>query len=200
MKNTKNHRFKIGIFVFTIASISIYSNASETKTYTYDALGRLVSAATMIGPSQTYEYDAVGNRKNYSTSGSIPTIYVDNATLTQGKLTCSGSNCYVQIFGLSTGGIGSVSPATLSGGKILKTFYDQKNGYGQYIVSELSVSGFTADPGKSWLDAAKALGQTRTGAAAITYGYSGGTAKWTWSTAAFGFTGTGAVTITITHK
>ena len=57
--------------------VSAGSEASETVTYTYDALGRLVAVSTSGGPNDDVNvstaYDPAGNRSNYSvTSGAPP--------------------------------------------------------------------------------------------------------------------------------
>ncbi len=50
------------------------ATAQENKTYTYDALGRLVTVKKAGGPNDqttsTYDYDKAGNRTQVSTSGS----------------------------------------------------------------------------------------------------------------------------------
>lgn len=50
------------------------ANASETITYTYDALGRLTANVASGGPSSgantAIQYDPAGNRTTYQTSGS----------------------------------------------------------------------------------------------------------------------------------
>lgn len=47
--------------------------AQEATTYTYDALGRLTSAAVTTGPNRgvtsTYAYDRTGNRESLTVSG-----------------------------------------------------------------------------------------------------------------------------------
>lgn len=52
------------------------ARADETTTYTYDALGRLVTTATSGGPSSgvqaQYTFDAAGNRTNVTVSGVVP--------------------------------------------------------------------------------------------------------------------------------
>lgn len=49
-------------------------SAAETKTYTYDALGRLQATVTSGGPangvSTTTNYDKADNRTRYSVTGS----------------------------------------------------------------------------------------------------------------------------------
>jgi YD repeat-containing protein len=50
------------------------AQAQETKTYTYDALGRVTGVQTSGGPSSGtnagYQYDPAGNRTNVTVSGS----------------------------------------------------------------------------------------------------------------------------------
>lgn len=50
------------------------TNAAETVTYTYDALGRLTSVAHSggdnAGMTQSFSYDAAGNRTQYQVTGS----------------------------------------------------------------------------------------------------------------------------------
>jgi hypothetical protein len=51
------------------------SCASDTVTYSYDSLGRLVAATTAGGPnggiSTGITYDPAGNRSNYAVTGSV---------------------------------------------------------------------------------------------------------------------------------
>jgi YD repeat-containing protein len=58
---------------FVLASFSCAfataSGASETKTYTYDALGRLVATTVTNGAATTIAYDPAGNRRSYTVSG-----------------------------------------------------------------------------------------------------------------------------------
>lgn len=59
-----------------IAGHPVRSAASETATYVYDALGRLVQVTRSGGPSAVssgYEYDQAGNRTRVVTSGAIAT-------------------------------------------------------------------------------------------------------------------------------
>lgn len=58
-----------------LAGVSqIPANASETVTYSYDALGRLVASSTSGGPNDgvatSTQFDPAGNRTNYSVTGS----------------------------------------------------------------------------------------------------------------------------------
>jgi len=49
------------------------SAASETQTYSYDALGRLISTSTSGGPNTgtatSATFDPAGNRSNYTVTG-----------------------------------------------------------------------------------------------------------------------------------
>ncbi|HWT31293.1 MAG TPA: RHS repeat domain-containing protein [Propylenella sp.] len=51
--------------------------ASETATYSYDALGRLTAVTTSGGPNAglavSTGYDPAGNRSSYAVSGATPT-------------------------------------------------------------------------------------------------------------------------------
>lgn len=61
----------VGAFL-CLAPIGI-AHASETTNYTYDELGRLVTAATQGGPnngvSTTTSFDPAGNRNSYAVAG-----------------------------------------------------------------------------------------------------------------------------------
>lgn len=66
-----------------VSAASIFTpsaGASETSTYKYDALGRLVQTTTTGGPSSGTKiavvYDKAGNRSNYNVTGSPNTIPV----------------------------------------------------------------------------------------------------------------------------
>lgn len=52
--------------------------ASETVTYTYDALGRLVASSTSGGPNSGVasgvSYDPAGNRSSYTITGSLSSL------------------------------------------------------------------------------------------------------------------------------
>lgn len=88
-------------FVQLLAAISVGSlasgalRASETVTYTYDALGRLISTESSGPPnnglSVSIVYDPTGNRGNYSISGSVaniaPIATDDSAVTTQCEMT-----------------------------------------------------------------------------------------------------------------
>lgn len=70
--------------MFFAASIFASSaSATETSTYKYDALGRLVETTTSGGPSNgtstAVAYDKAGNRSNYNVTGAPNTIPVTGA-------------------------------------------------------------------------------------------------------------------------
>ena len=56
-----------------LTSCASTAHASETVTYTYDALGRLVAVAhsgtVNNGQQTTYTYDSADNRTNVTTTG-----------------------------------------------------------------------------------------------------------------------------------
>lgn len=60
----------------TALAVSAAATASETITYSYDALGRLVAVSTAGGPNDgtaaSTLYDPAGNRTNYSVAGAGP--------------------------------------------------------------------------------------------------------------------------------
>ena len=68
-----HHRF-VGLAIAATIAASSPAAAQETKTYTYDALGRLVVVQKSGGPNDqttsTYDYDKAGNRTQVSTNGS----------------------------------------------------------------------------------------------------------------------------------
>lgn len=68
------------------------TNASDTITYTYDALGRLTNASVAGGAANGLQaatsYDPAGNRGNYSvagaSSGATAILSIDNVSVTEG--------------------------------------------------------------------------------------------------------------------
>lgn len=70
----ENKEFALKIRIFMLcASLGISGTvkAQETTTYTYDALGRLISSKTSGSQNVTTNtsFDAAGNRTNYSVTG-----------------------------------------------------------------------------------------------------------------------------------
>jgi hypothetical protein len=110
----------------------------------------------------------------------------DNATLTIGRVTAPLGGCPVyKISGyVGSGGPGSYSPTGLTGGQAVAQLADHHCG-GNALATTLSVTGFSVDPGQLWLTSVTCNGVTKT-AAAASFSYSSGNARWTWSAASFG--------------
>ena len=73
-------RLQLGLAMAMMVSASMPAFAAETTTYTYDALGRLVTVARQDGPangvSSTYAYDAANNRTNVTVQGAQTKVVV----------------------------------------------------------------------------------------------------------------------------
>jgi YD repeat-containing protein len=50
------------ILLGALAAALLAAGAARADTYTYDALGRLVTVVSASGGTRTYTYDAAGNR------------------------------------------------------------------------------------------------------------------------------------------
>jgi hypothetical protein len=97
--------------------------------------------------------------------------------------------------------IGSISPTTLANGLRYGEVVDERFVVTSFTV--LSVSGFSSDPGTSWLIAAALNGNnynpTWPGQGAI-YSYSGGTARWQWVNSANGMLPGQPSSLVLAHK
>jgi cellulose 1,4-beta-cellobiosidase len=167
---------------FSTSSTS-FSNTGLTgsTTYTYYVYAR---------DNQGNESAAAGP---VSATTQAPPIYTDNGTVTSGVYV--DINFFFSYGYLPSFGAGSMSPSVLTGGKTVGTFADIEGGGAQ-----LWVSGFTSDPGQSWLASATAHGATRTGASATyTYWSSTGTASWSWPNF-FGFSLNATTATSIVHQ
>ena len=87
--------------------------ASDTASYTYDALGRVTDIATTGGPNDgeaaATRYDPAGNRTSYGVSGAGPAGFAaDSQTSSSGELT---TGLQEVMAGLAEDGAGEV-PAT----------------------------------------------------------------------------------------
>ncbi len=111
----------------------------------------------------------------------------DNGTITVGDaLSKTGGVC---VWGYDPPDIGSYSPTGLTGGKTVSGLFTLVIGP-QCLVSlngHFFVSGFSSDPGQSWLTSVTCNGTTKTGGTA-SYSYASGTAYWGWSATTWGFT------------
>jgi len=77
------------------------------------------------------------------------------------------------------------SPSTLTDGKTIKSWYnyyytDYNNGANDYSNSVLEISGFSSNPGSSYIYSCKLGNSTLVYSSAATYVYSAGVASWTW--------------------
>jgi hypothetical protein len=108
----------------------------------------------------------------------------DNGTLTVGA---GGAEplCDYGFFG----SIGSYSPTGLTGGKTVAGLWDWHSGPTCSNPSgHFEASGFSSDPGQSWLTSVTCNGVTKTGAATNHYSYGSGRAEWDWTlNGPFGF-------------
>lgn len=96
--------------------------------------------------------------------------------------TCSPNGLpFPYLFGYSNSPLpaaGSYSPTGLTGGETVIDLFDY---FSCGTRSELVISGFSANPGQSWLSSVKCGSVTNTGSSA-TYYYGSGDASWVWST------------------
>jgi len=126
----------------------------------------------------------------------------DNATLTVGTRAVVGGCGPLlasQVSGYEVGTAGSYSPTGLTGGRTVIRLFDLL--CNNTIIARLDVSGFSSNPGQTWLTSVTCNGVTKL-ASASTYIYSGGTGEWLWN-GGFGFlflpNGT-TVNCSITHN
>lgn len=107
---------------------------------------------------------------------------VDNATLTVGQ---SSASCFGFNYGYQSGVMGAYSNTALTGGKTVVAVGDKVCFSGGGSLGVLTVSGFTSDPGRLWLNTITCAGWTNWGTTSGYY-YNAGIAQWTWSNL-FGF-------------
>jgi YD repeat-containing protein len=193
----------------TTATVSWTAASGTVTSYAYSINGggtwtsvgtALTASLTGLTKATTYTVqvhasNAGGTGPN--SSASFTTAASDTVTMTQGTYV-SGP---ITLDGFNSGQFGSVSPSTLTGGKTILQLMDAYNGP-PFIYTQLIISGFTSDPGQSWLTSVTANGVTRSGASAA-YSYANGSAQWDWypptfSAMRFGPSGTTAVTFV--HK
>jgi hypothetical protein len=169
-----------------------------------------------------YIYDTANDVGSGTVTKSTLATITDSATMTEGGTHYIGQPNLLETWkGYDTGSrtFGSLSPSALSGGKVVTALYDYCqaisdskpppptcpfSGAGQNTqFGVLSISGFTADPGATWLTSVTAAGATRYGSSA-SYSYASGIATWQWigpvGSGAFGLSNSGTTTVTITHK
>jgi len=164
------------------------------------ATSQYVDARDATARAAQEEY-GVGSAEWLSTCKAWDAVNVPNrgdfcpghsSILTQGTFSAWGQTVRGFNQAIPIGSMGS--PQTFNG-KTFTAFAD----VAPQQTSFVRVSGFTSDPGASWLVKATAFGVTRYGVDA-TYTYAGGVATWGWPNgSAFGFSGSGTTTVTIVH-
>jgi hypothetical protein len=125
----------------------------------------------------------------------------DNGTLTVGSESfgdCgSGNFQHLTARGYLGAGGGSYSPTTLTGGKTISDLYDV-SAIACSSSAHIYVSGFSSNPGSSWLTSVTCNSVTLSSPAA-TFDYSGGVAGWHWFSTKFGFL-SGVYSCSIVHS
>lgn len=123
-----------------------------------------------------------------------------STTLTAGSNVVSGNGevgyC-VTASGVCAGSIGSISVSSIPGGYTIEAIEDLH--VSGTIVPKVVITGFSANPGASWLNQVTFNSQTFMGSAATAFSYATGTGTWTW-TSGFGFTNTDVYPGTITYQ
>ena len=111
----------------------------------------------------------------------------DNGTLLVGHLVVTlppSMTCLFIIDGYhSEALIGSYSPTGLTGGQTVSDLEDDYHCNGTYLETFFVVTGFSADPGKSWLTSVTCNGVTNSVGSSTYDGYSSGRAQWHWTNA-----------------
>lgn len=92
--------------------------------------------------------------------------------------------------------IGSISVSSIPGGYTIEAIDDVH--LSGTVVPKVVITGFSANPGASWLNKVTFNSQTFMGSAA-TFSYATGTGTWAWS-GGFGFTNTDVYPGTITYQ
>lgn len=112
----------------------------------------------------------------------------DSGTLKIGTATLGECESFPQIFSgfVKSLSAGSYTPTALTGGATVIAVADDEDWSCGGNDAEFQASGFSADPGSSWLTSVTCNGVTRTASSMSTYFYSGGVAMWRWSSP-FGF-------------
>lgn len=135
---------------------------------------------------------------------SFTTFITETATMTVGTDNSVG-DFGIFGYGYQSGGVGTISPATLSSGSNYVLTYsgfwdeDWTSTNGPVADGYITIGGFPVDPGAGWLLSASVGGVSRSGASA-SYSYSSGTASWYWPNAGFGIPTSGTLTVSATHR
>jgi hypothetical protein len=124
----------------------------------------------------------------------------DNGTLTVGvgSTRICGSVPIPWAYGFDSGSFGSYSPTGLTGGDVVAGVLDTASGYCGGVFSEVVITGFSSNPGTTWLSSVTCNGVTNNDSNA-SFSYGGGVAIWSWSQL-FGLKGKSNVSCTIDHS
>jgi len=115
------------------------ARASETITYTYDALGRVTGVAHAGSVNNALQsaitYDAAGNRSNYTITGgaTVPSLSIADASVTEG-----GNLVFTVTRAGATGIAISVNYATANGTAVAGSDYTAASGTLTFAVGETS--------------------------------------------------------------
>jgi hypothetical protein len=131
----------------------------------------------------------------------------DSGTLTPGTLTNScpprfpGILTFIGFSGQSVDAFGTYGPTRLTGGKTVIEIYDETTDCaGVANLSSFNVTGFSSDPGSTWLSSITCGGvQKLQSSASYSYTSAAGTAFWIWSSK-FGLSNGAQVSCTIVHS
>lgn len=181
------------------------------RTHDHSSMGVATGSASVSTKFDVPSAIEPGASKLVVVANGIPSASVavtlsvpgDSGTMTEGIRTTININGGPDTTyrGYDIGSFGSYTPTGLTGGKTLAGFYDVgacPTGVCPATNGVVLVSGFTSDPGSSWLISATANGVTKLGSSAGVYFYSNGNATWSWGST-FGFSGSGTVTTTESH-
>lgn len=148
--------------VCAVVTFPVSADQSEERT---------VSSPEFESPTNTVQNDAA---PAFASS--------DTGTLTVGTgitgVICRPFTVYGYISLRTTGNFGSYSPTGLTGGKTVANVSETAQGSCSGI-SALTVTGFSSNPGSTWLSSITCNGIQKLGSAA-SFSYSGGDASWQW--------------------
>lgn len=190
------------------AGISI--NAPTAASTNFTAVG-MAFDTTLSGIAQCTVTDSFGQTAQVTvavmiqclTSQVSPSVTADTANFgvpEEYGVVIAGYSTPEGLFGAQ---FGSISSGSLPPGQTLNSILDNytlnPEGDQLFQSSSFSVSGFSADPGKTWLTQIDMNSITHTGASAAGYGYSAGVATWEWETGPFVFAPGSPRVLTITY-
>jgi len=131
-------RVLVGAALLAIAQATTPAGATETITYSYDELGRLISSSSSgtVNNNQTVaiSYDAADNRSNFAVTGvPTPTLNIGNATNAEG----SYLNFPVTLSPAATGTV-TVNYATSNGTAVAPGDYNTTSGTLNFSAGQTS--------------------------------------------------------------